>query len=113
VCNENEKDRQHFVLPSDTGSGEYRLDPAVMAKYVGTYVISLPGFQRGVTVTLDGDQLLAFSTDGERALLIPQSTTRFVGLRGSIMEFISNEQGVVTHLLVDNEFKVPRVGEQR
>jgi hypothetical protein len=114
VCNENEKDRQHFVLAANTDAAEVPLSPSVLAKYVGTYAMILPGGgERGMTVTLEGDQLMGSSTDGERALFIPQSTTTFIGLRGSLMEFISNQQGEVTHVLVDGELKVPRVAREK
>jgi hypothetical protein len=110
VCNENEQDRHHFVLPQNTRGNEgLNIDAAVLAKYVGTYGIPL----RRVTVTLDGDQLTIHSTDGEHALLVPQSATTFVGLRGAIVEFILNERGEVTHLLVEGQIKVPRIVQAR
>jgi hypothetical protein len=30
-----------------------------------------------------------------------------------MMEFISNQQGEVTHVLIDGEFKVPRVAGEK
>jgi len=105
VCTENEQDRRRFVLPQS--SQGLQIDAAVLKKYAGSYGPPL----RRVTITLDGNQLVAQSTDGERALLVPQTATRFVALRGSIVEFILNEQGDVTHLLVDGEIRIPRTGQ--
>lgn len=57
------------------------------------------------------DRRVPYSTFGAAGhfILLIKPTTTFIGLRGSLMKFISNQQGQVTHVLVDGELKVPRV----
>jgi len=115
VCTENEKDRQHFVLTQDTGT-RAQVDVALLAKYTGTYQATGPRGVVTVSITLEGDQLMMALGGGPPGPLVPQSATTFVGPMGSVTEFITNEQGEVTHLVAYTagaEFKVPRTGPPR
>ena len=111
VCNENEKSRQHFVQPSSTGSAEIRVDPAVLAKYVGLYEIMTPRGLSKATVSLEGDQLMIDVPGRGSGRMVPQSATMFLFLGVSI-EFVPNDKGEVTHLMVhvvEGDFKGPRL----
>ncbi len=100
VCNENEKDRQHFVVTPSTGTSESHVDVAVLAKYAGAYeVTDLRGRVEMVTIALEGDQLLVSRPGRPPTSMVPQSATMFLAF-GATVEFVTNEQGVVTHLLV-------------
>jgi len=108
VCNENEKSRQHFV-PPDTS--EFRVDPDVLAKYVGLYELMGPRGLSKIAVTLDNDQLTMNVPGMGTARLIPQSATMFQ-FRGAPIEFVANENGEVTHLVVntvEGAFKGARI----
>ena len=89
VCNENERDRAHFVghFP---GESKVKLSAAALAKYAGEY-----GPRQGpplVTVTLLNDQLYFWDFP-----LFPQSDTRFDSSVASI-EFSLDSGGEVTSL---------------
>jgi hypothetical protein len=110
VCNENEKDRQHFVTTHST-STEIRVDPAVLAKYVGQYRVMTPRGLTTATMSLDGDRLMIDVPGIGNGPMIPQSATMF-SFRGAMIEFISNEKGDVTHLVthvVEGDFNGPRI----
>jgi hypothetical protein len=117
VCNENEKDRQHYVLTENTGNNGIKVDVALLAKYAGTYQVTGPGGNVvTVSVTLEGDQLMMALPGRPRGPLVPQSATMFVGQMGGVTEFITNEQGVVTHLIAHTagaEIKLSRTGPPR
>jgi len=111
VCNENEKDRQHFVQPQSTSSAETHVDPAVLAKYVGVYDVMTPRGQSKATVTLEGDQLMIDVPGFGRGRMVPQSATMFV-FRGASIEFVPNEKGDVDYFIVhavEGAFKSPRL----
>jgi hypothetical protein len=111
VCNENEKDRQHFVLPPSTSSAEIHIDPAVLAKYVGVYQVMTPRGQSKATITVQGDQLMADVPGIGSGRMVPQSATMFA-FRGAIVEFVPNETGTVDYFIahaVEGDFKSPRI----
>ena len=115
VCNENEKSRQHFVQPQSTSSAEFRVDPTLLAKYAGLYEVMTPRGMAKATVSVEGDQLMMDVPGRGSGRLIPQSTTMFAFLGASI-EFVSNEKGEVTHLMVhvvEGDFKGPRLDGPR
>jgi len=115
VCNENEKDRQHFVVTQ--GDNEIRVDVAVLAKYAGTYEATNPrGESVMLTVTLEDDQLMFAMPGRPPGPLIPQSATTFLGPMGFVAEFITNEQGIVTDLvshIAGGAIKARRTGPAR
>jgi hypothetical protein len=109
VCNENEKSRQHFVQPSDTS--EFRVDPAVLAKYAGMYEVMTPRGMAKATIRVEDDQLMIDVPAFGSGRMIPQSATMFQ-FRGAVIEFVPNEHGEVTHLIahaVEGDFKGPRI----
>jgi hypothetical protein len=109
VCNENEKSRQHFVRPQNTS--EFRVEPAVLAKYVGTYEVMGPRGLQTLIVMLENDHLTMTVAGRGTARLIAQSATMFQS-RGAVIEFVTNEKGEVTHLIghaVEGAYKGLRV----
>jgi hypothetical protein len=103
VCNENERDRAHFVghFP---GEPKVKLSVAALAKYAGEY-----GPRQGpplVTVSLLNDQLYFLDFP-----LFPQSTTQFDSSIASI-EFSLDAGGEVTGLTIigalGDEFRLVR-----
>jgi hypothetical protein len=98
VCNENERDRQHITgKASDTKA--VQVAPAVLAKYAGSYELTIPGGRSVVlNVRLDGDHLMV-SGFGASLPLIPLSETNFTSSVGGV-KFVSDDSGVVTHFLV-------------
>ena len=111
VCNENEKDRQHFVQPQSTQTSEIRVDPAILARYAGVYEVMTPRGKSIATMSVQGDQLMADVKGFGSGRMVPQSSTMFV-FRGAIVEFVPDEKGDVTHLIVhavEGAFKGPRI----
>jgi hypothetical protein len=111
VCNENEKDRQHFVQPQSTSSAEIHVDPAVLAKYAGIYQIATPRGLTKATITVQGDQLMIDVPGRGSGRMVPQSATMFLFLGASI-EFVPNEKGEVDYLVVhvvEGDIKGPRL----
>ena len=111
VCNENEKDRQHFVRPESTQTSEIHIDPAVLAKYAGVYEVMTPRGKSTATMSVQGDQLMAEVIGFGSGRMVPQSSTTFA-FRGAVVEFVANENGDVTHLIVhavEGAFKGPRI----
>ena len=111
VCNENEKSRQHFVQPQSTSAPEIRVDPVVLAKYVGAYRVMTPRGLATATVSLNGDQLIMDVPGRGNGPMVPQSATMF-SFRGAMIEFVPNEKGEVPYLLVhvvEGDFKGPRI----
>jgi hypothetical protein len=94
VCNENEKSRQHFVQPDPS---EFRVDPAVLAKYAGVYQLKGPLGESKVTITLEDDQLTMNVPRMGTGPLIPRQAGMFQ-FRGSPIEFIANEKGEFTRI---------------
>jgi hypothetical protein len=103
VCNENERDRAHFVghFPAES---KVKLSAAALAKYAGEY-----GARQGpplVTVTLLNDQLYFLDFP-----LFPQSATQFDSSIASI-EFSLDAGGEVTGLTIigalGDEFRLVR-----
>jgi len=105
VCNENERDRAHFVghFP---GESKVKLSAAALAKYAGEY-----GLGQGpplVTVTLLNDQLYFWDFP-----LFPQSDTLFDSSLDSI-EFSLDAGGEVTGLtIIASLGELPRLVRKR
>ena len=63
------------------------------------------------TVSVEGDQLMIDVPGRGSGRMVPQSTTMF-SFRGGIIEFVADEKGDVTHLVVhvvEGDFKGPRI----
>ena len=114
VCNENEKSRQHFVQPTSTSSAPVRVEPAILAKYVGVYQVTTPRGETKATLTVQGDQLMADVPGIGSGPMTAQSATMFA-FRGAIIEFVPNEKGDVTYFIahvVEGDFKSPRIQDK-
>ena len=113
VCNENERDEKHLVGKlTDERTSELKVPAATLAKYVGTYHMQgSRALAFGITLTDGG--ALTLSMNGQGATeLVPKSQTSFYypGL-GSQIEFVTDSQGKVTHLILINaegEYKAVR-----
>jgi hypothetical protein len=102
VCAENEKDREHLVgKASDDRKKAVKVAAEVLARYVGTYDFRIPGNQSQViaieVTNVDGE--LVFNFLGDKSPLIPLSNIAF-SAAGDLITFVSNDQGVVTHLIM-------------
>jgi hypothetical protein len=110
VCNENERDRQHLVgKASDEKS--VRVDPKILATYVGNYSFTSPTTHQlfNLTFTLDKDHLV-FGGMGSSTPLTSASITDFVG-GGATFKFVANQSGAVAYALittVEGDFKAFR-----
>lgn len=104
VCNEKSGEREHWIgKASDEAKSEVNVAPAILEKYVGTYVEQPKLWRivpRVVKITFS-DGILYGDMDGrgpERQFA--RSETSFSGFSGLAIEFAKNRQGIVTDLLV-------------
>ncbi|MFY9935755.1 MAG: serine hydrolase [Silvibacterium sp.] len=75
-----------------------KMDPAVLARYVGTYELS-PTFS--VTFTLEGDQLMTHATNQPKFPVYPESQTKFfLKVVDAEVEFVSDEEGQVNAVIL-------------
>jgi hypothetical protein len=81
----------------------------ILSKYVGTYEVQ-PGID--AVITLEGDQLMAQVTGQPRFPLFAESETKFFfKVVDAQTEFIKDDKGVVTHMLLHQgptEIKAPK-----
>ena len=77
---------------------EVKVDPAVLAKYVGTYAL-MPGFE--MTVTVDGDHLATQATRQRKVPMFAESETKF-GTRvvNAEIEFETDADGKATAMVL-------------
>ena len=105
VCNEGgDKNLEHWVgKASDEQNTGLKVAPEILARYAGTYVeqdLWGPGpHPRIIQVTVSGDTLVAELSNRGKAQLSPQSETSFAGFFGWSLRFVTDSQGVTTHLL--------------
>jgi hypothetical protein len=110
VC-ENEKDRAHLVGRTTTEKTVV-VPRAVLATYVGVYDVTdsrspIVGRPRQVfTVSLDGDQLLLDMGGKGKIPMIPLSQTSFSPRLLGTYEFVKDQSGRVTHMLVHSAEEV-------
>jgi CubicO group peptidase (beta-lactamase class C family) len=75
-----------------------KVDPAVLAKYVGTYALS-DSFS--ITYTLEGDQLMTQATNQGKFPMFPESETKFfLKVVDAETEFFTNDKGEVTYMVL-------------
>ncbi len=103
VCAENEKDRGHLV--GRTSEEQKVVVPrAILSKYVGVYEsVSSTGtatMSRSFQVTLSGDQLMIEMSGKGKMPMVPLSQTTFSPRLLGTYEFVKNDKGVVTHMMV-------------
>ena len=81
----------------------------ILAQYTGTYELQ-PGFD--LVFTLEGDQLVSQATGQDKAPLFAESETKFFfKVVDAEIEFLKNDKGVVTHLMLHQgaaEINAPR-----
>ena len=111
VCLENEKDHVHLVGRTSEEK-KVTVSPEILAQYVGVYEVgSANAFDtrapRNVfTITLvDGELLIDLQGKG-KVPMIPLSETMFSPRLLGTYQFIKNEQGIVTHMLVHSAEEV-------
>lgn len=77
---------------------EVRVDPAVLARYAGTYELS-PAFS--ITFTLEGNQLMAQATNQPKVPVFPESQTKFfLKVVDAEVEFFTDDKGQVSYLVL-------------
>jgi hypothetical protein len=110
VC-ENEKDRAHLV--GRTATEKTVVVPrATLATYVGVYDVTdsrspIVGRPRQVfTVTLDGDSLFLDMSGKGKIPMIPLSQTSFSPRLLGTYEFVKDNSGRVTHMLIHSAEEV-------
>jgi hypothetical protein len=75
-----------------------KVDPAVLAKYVGTYALS-DSFS--ITYTLEGDQLMTRATNQGKFPMFPESETKFfLKVVDAETAFFTNDKGEVTYMVL-------------
>ncbi len=114
VCAENEKDHEHLVGKASDDKG-VEVAPEILSRYAGQYEMQPPPgapFQGPVllAVELKDGRLTIGMVGGAAGLLTAISETRFT-TGGGTVEFVSNDQGVVTHIVlsaVEGELEAKR-----
>jgi CubicO group peptidase (beta-lactamase class C family) len=77
---------------------EVKVDPAVLAHYVGTYQLA-PDFS--VTFTLEGDQLMSQATNQPKFPVYPESPTKFfLKVVDAEVEFFTDDKGRVGYVIL-------------
>jgi hypothetical protein len=115
VCAENERDRPHLVgHASDETKDAVKVSAQILSKYTGAYEFHPPDRPDStvmLNVSLTGEQLM-FDVEGGRKLpLTPLSDTRFFLEGGAHIEFVTDNHGVVTHMIariVEGDIKAVR-----
>ena len=97
VCNENGHGVAHWVgKASDEKKAEVAVAPAILAKYVGTYVEQPPLWRlapRVVEISVSNGKLLGDMDGRGKMPLIASSDSEFSGLYGLGVEFIQGGSG--------------------
>ena len=84
--------------PLPAAQKEITVDPAIYEAYVGEYEIA-PNFT--ITITKDGNKLMAQATGQPKLGLFPESQTRFFVKEASIqIEFVVDGSGKATSLVI-------------
>jgi hypothetical protein len=104
VCNEGNTRREHWVGKfSDDKTSQVKVAPEVLAKYVGTYkeqdLWGQGPHPRIIEITVSDGTLVAELNCRGKTQLMAQSETTFSGFFGWGINFVTDSQGVLTHLL--------------
>jgi len=104
VCNETTAGKQHWVgKASDDKKTEVKLAAGVLAKYAGTYreqdLWGQGPHPRIIEITVSDGTLVAELKGRGKTQLLAQSDTLFSGFFGWGINFVTDAQGVPTHLL--------------
>jgi hypothetical protein len=97
VCNESPHGVEHWVgKASDERKGEVQVDPAILSRYIGTYVEQPPLWRnvaRVVQITVAGGKLVADMDGRGPVTLLATSNSEFTGLYGLGVGFIDGGAG--------------------
>ncbi len=104
VCNETGAGHEHWVgKASDDKRTEVKVAPAILAKYAGTYreqdLWGQGPHPRIIEITVADGTLVAELKGRGKTQLTAQSDTSFLGFFGWGINFVTDGQGVPTHLL--------------
>jgi hypothetical protein len=101
VCAETPRERFHLVGRTETEK-KVRVEPEVLEKYVGNYDFEAPNAFgiRVATVTRAGEQLFIDFNGKGRTPLVALSETMFSPRLLGTYEFVLDDHGSVTHVLV-------------
>jgi len=104
VCNESHHSLEHWVgKASDEKKFEVKVPPEILAKYAGTYEeLDFWGNRPHpaiIEITVSDGALFAELKGRDKVPLVAQSETNFSGFYGLGLSFVTDAQGVVTHLL--------------
>jgi len=102
VCSENEKDQRHLVGRTDEEK-KVTVPPEILAQYVGVYEV---GARNVFNITLVNGELLIDLQGKGKVPMIPLSETMFSPRLLGTYQFMKNDQGVVTHMLVHSAEEV-------
>ena len=104
VCNESTAGREHWVgKSSDDKKTNVKVSPEILSKYAGTYeeqdLWGVGPHPRIIEITVSNDGLVAELKGRGKVQLVAQSNTSFLGFYGLGIDFVTDGQGVPTHLL--------------
>ena len=111
MCLENERDRQHLVGRTSEEQ-KVVVPPEVLASYVGVYEVASATAadtrapRTVFNITLANGQLLVDIQGKGKVPMIPLSETMFSPRLLGTYEFVKNDHGVVTHMLVHSAEEV-------
>src|SRR6266704_3292547 len=102
VCNESHTSLEHWVgTASDEKKSEVKVTPEILAKYTGTYEeLDFWGNRPHpaiIEITVSDGAPFAELKGREKVRLVSQSATNFSGFYGLGIQFVTDEQGAVTH----------------
>jgi hypothetical protein len=117
VCNESHHSLEHWVgKASDEKKFEVKVAPEILAKYAGTYEeLDFWGNRPHpaiIEITVSNGTLFAELKGREKVPLVAQSETNFSGFYGLGVSFVTDAQGVVTHLLerrISRDYRFRRI----
>jgi len=132
VCNENERDVQHIVVTEEDRKKirtKVIVAPEILAKYAGVYemvdhdgrpldrqgkVVEPGGKSMTFNISVAEDHLVLELFGAGKIPMLTESETTF-SVAGQPVQFVKNDQGVVTHLVlrqVEGDFRAIRKGEK-
>jgi len=117
VCNESHHSLEHWIgKASDEKQSEVKVPPEILAKYAGTYEEQDYWGNRPhpaiIEITVSGGALFAELKGRQKVQVVAQSQTNFSGFYGLGIKFVTNGQGVVTHLLeqrISRDYRFRRI----
>ena len=117
VCNESHTSLQHWVGKlSDEKTVEVKVAAEILAKYTGTYEEQDFWGNRPhpaiIEITVSDGALFAELKGRERVRLAAQSQTNLAGFYGLGIQFVTDQRGVVTHLLerrISKDYRFRRI----